>query len=63
MQNAELFVESGGNTLHYIPALNARDDHVSFAADLIEKHLGGWPESFSTNPASKELAVAMGAST
>ena len=62
MQNTELFVESGGKVLHYIPALNARDDHVSFVTDLIEKHLGGWPESFSMNPASKELAVAMGAS-
>lgn len=61
MQNAELFVESGGSALHYIPALNARDDHVDFAADLIEKHLGGWPETFSTSPASRELAVAMGA--
>ena len=61
MQNNELFVESGGSALHYIPALNARDDHVSFVADLIEKHLGGWPESFSANPATKELAVAKGA--
>lgn len=61
MQNAELFVASGGNALHYVPALNARDDHVRFAADLIEKHLGGWPESFSTDTASRELAAAMGA--
>ena len=46
MQNAETFSRlSGGGTLNYIPALNARDDHVAFLARLIEKHVGGWPES------------------
>ena len=39
MQNAEFFVESGGKTLHYIPALNARDDHVDFSSGLVERHL------------------------
>jgi ferrochelatase len=31
--------------LRYIPALNARDDHVSFLSRLVEKHVGGWPEA------------------
>lgn len=62
MQNAELFVESGGESLHYIPALNARDDHVRFLADLAERHLGGWPRSYSADPAQRERAIAMGAS-
>ncbi len=62
MQNAELFLESGGESLHYIPALNARDDHVRFLADLIERHLGGWPRSYSDDPACRERALAMGAS-
>ncbi|MGB5489550.1 MAG: ferrochelatase [Woeseiaceae bacterium] len=61
MQNAELFVESGGKTLHYIPALNAREDHVGFLADLVEKHLGGWPGSYSDDPESRRRAQAMGA--
>ena len=38
MQYAELFSHSGGGTLNYIPALNARDDHVAFLSRLIEKH-------------------------
>jgi ferrochelatase len=42
MQNAELFEESGGKELSYIPALNARDDHVSFLTDLISRHTAGW---------------------
>lgn len=45
MQNAEFFRAAGGNSLNYIPALNARDDHVAFLTRLIEKHIGGWPES------------------
>ncbi len=61
MQNAELFVESGGKSLHYIPALNDREDHVLFLADLIERHLAGWPESYSEQPATRQRAMAMGA--
>ena len=47
MENAELFASSGGGELRYIPALNARDDHVSFLSRLIERHIGGWPEASS----------------
>jgi ferrochelatase len=45
LQNAEMFKASGGGELRYIPALNARDDHVSFLSRLVEKHVGGWPEA------------------
>ncbi len=45
MQNQELFVESGGEQLRYIPALNARRDHISFLAQLVLRHLQGWPEA------------------
>jgi ferrochelatase len=38
MQNAALFVANGGALLHYIPALNSRDDHVAFLADLLNRH-------------------------
>jgi ferrochelatase len=48
MQNQELFVESGGGQLAYIPALNARRDHISFLTQLVLRHLQGWPE---TSPA------------
>jgi ferrochelatase len=42
MQNAEFFEEAGGKSLRYIPALNARDDHVEFVTELIEQHTAGW---------------------
>ncbi len=70
MQNAEFFQEAGGETLNYIPCLNGRDDHVAFLSRLVEKHVGGWPESspdWSASEAarerdkSRERALAMGA--
>lgn len=72
MQNAEFFTAAGGGTLNYIPALNARDDHVAFLARLIEKHIGGWPEASTDWSASdtareqdksRQRALAMGAAT
>jgi ferrochelatase len=45
MQNAERYRAAGGGRLRYIPALNAREDHVAFLGGLVEKHVAGWPES------------------
>ncbi len=46
MQNAEAFVASGGESLRYIPALNASPAHVDALLPLIERHLSGWPEAY-----------------
>lgn len=62
MQNAEFFAETGGESLRYVPALNARDDHVAFLAALLEQHASGWTR-FEEDPGSRQRAVAMGAST
>lgn len=70
LQNRDIFRDAGGGELHYIPALNVRDDHVEFLARLVEKHAGGWPESspdWSESEAarsrdrSRERAIAAGA--
>jgi ferrochelatase len=45
MENAALFRAAGGGDLRYIPALNARGDHVSFLSRMIEKNVAGWPEA------------------
>jgi len=42
MQNAGFFSDAGGESLHYIPALNARDDHVQFLVDLIQQQIRHW---------------------
>jgi len=44
-QNAEFFHEAGGETLSYIPCLNARADHLDFLSELVLRHLQGWPET------------------
>ena len=63
MQNSEFFQAAGGGTLRYIPALNAREDHVRFLADLVQQHTAGWGdhENESSRRTTIELATAMGA--
>ena len=62
MQNAALFASSGGGKLRYIPALNARDDHVSFLSRTIEKNVAGWPEAspdWSLTETSQQLEKSL----
>jgi ferrochelatase len=63
MQNAGFFSAAGGGTLHYIPALNAREDHIQFLAQLVRQHIDNWPAGAdeSARHATRERAVAMGA--
>jgi ferrochelatase len=63
MQNAEFFEEAGGGDLHYIPALNAREDHVDLLAGIVRHHILGWgPGADATERArTRERATAMGA--
>jgi len=63
MQNAEFFIEAGGQSLHYIPALNARDDHVDLLQQLVSRHVAGWADTEDPLELSKsrERARAKGA--
>ena len=52
------FTATGGGELRYIPALNARDDHISFLCRLIERNVAGWPEAspdWSLSEAAREM--------
>ncbi|MCD9048065.1 ferrochelatase [Luteimonas sp. MHLX1A] len=42
LQNAELFREHGGETLRYIPCLNADPGHADALAALVARELDGW---------------------
>jgi len=42
IRNRALFLENGGETYDYIPALNATDPHVATLADLIVRNAQGW---------------------
>ncbi len=44
MENREEFIKAGGESLDYIPCLNAEPVHVRLFADLARKHGQGWPE-------------------
>jgi len=62
MQNAKFFSDAGGGELRYIPALNARDDHISFLGRMIEKSVGGWPErsaDWSVSDTSRQLEKSL----
>jgi ferrochelatase len=65
IRNRELFLQAGGKTLNYIPALNDRPDHIAALADLAARHMHGWPElaaDWKTDTAAtRERALAMGA--
>ena len=65
MQNAEFFIAAGGTSLHYIPSLNARDDHVEFLADLISQHTSGWTSNVEAKSLddTRARATAMGAAS
>jgi ferrochelatase len=37
-ENREYFLSAGGEEYHYIPALNDRQSHIDFLADLVQQH-------------------------
>lgn len=41
-EGKETFLEAGGQSFAYIPALNDRPDHIAALADLVSTHLQGW---------------------
>jgi len=65
MQNTEFFQEAGGGSLHYIPSLNARDDHVRFLGDLVLQHTAGWTNNVDRSclKESADRARAKGAAS
>ena len=61
MQNADFFREAGGETLSYIPCLNAEPAHVQALADLVARHTQGWPEAaagYDAATAANQLATS-----
>jgi ferrochelatase len=42
MENRDVFLAAGGKKYHYIPALNARPDHVAALRDVVlgKSHVG-----------------------
>lgn len=56
--NRAFFLEAGGERYDYIPALNDRADHIQGLADLVLRHVQGWPEADPNWNASQATQVA-----
>ena len=41
-ENRAYFMESGGESYHYIPCLNDSEEHISLFTKLIKQHTQGW---------------------
>lgn len=52
------FLAAGGKEFHYIPALNEDDAWIKALADLVERHLAGWPTKTSTDPKAMETCAS-----
>ena len=44
-ENREYFMENGGESFNYIPCLNDEPEHMQFMAELVGRHIQGWPEA------------------
>jgi ferrochelatase len=53
-ENRDYFLQSGGQSYTYISCLNDRPDHIAMLADLIARHLRGWPESEKRRSADEQ---------
>jgi ferrochelatase len=42
IENRSTFLQAGGQSFQYVPALNARTEHARFLADLVARHCQGW---------------------
>jgi len=55
-ENRELFLRAGGDTFHYIPALNAAPEHIDALTAVLTQRLGIW--SLTTQPQADLQAEA-----
>lgn len=56
IRNKKAFLEQGGVSYDYVPALNASPEHVQALAGLIVRHCRGWPETGDVARSDPELA-------
>jgi ferrochelatase len=41
-ENRQRFLQAGGQTFHYIPALNDNAEHIQALLEIVSQHLQGW---------------------
>ncbi len=60
-ENRKYFLQAGGKTFHYIPALNDTQHHIEALKTIIEENLQGWPLPAKTTADQYKRALVMGA--
>jgi len=48
-ENRDYFISSGGETFHYIEALNATEPHIQFLTGLVENNIKDWLDAEQTS--------------
>lgn len=70
IRGRDSFLKAGGETLNYIPALNAVPEHIDAMTTIVMRHTQGWPETSASWSAqqdetdrsmARERATALGA--
>jgi len=66
LENRDVFLQAGGESFSYIPALNAEAIHIDALANIVIQHIQGWPEVSSNcqaidKGAARQRAVKLGA--
>lgn len=61
MEGKQDFLAAGGEVYHYIPALNEDEAWITALANLVERHLGGWPTTPQNDSNEASRAKALGA--
>lgn len=51
------FLAAGGKEFHYIPALNEDGAWIEALADLVERHLSGWPTKILADSGALEISA------
>lgn len=59
VEGRESFLQAGGNSFDYIPALNATPAHVSFMTERIISQASGWPELRASDSEQQKQALAL----
>ena len=57
MQNRDVYLDAGGESFSYIPALNKEVAHIDALANIVMRHTQGWPESSAINTESDKEAI------
>lgn len=60
VENRDVFLQAGGRDYHYIPALNAGDEHIKALASIIEMHIQGWGSHTSVEELNQRGKLAKG---